>query len=76
MKKVIIDCDPGIDDALALIVAIQSRALEIAAITTVSGNLTADRCLTNVLKVFELLKVDSIPVGQGPLKPLVTRGAD
>jgi inosine-uridine nucleoside N-ribohydrolase len=71
MKKVIIDCDPGIDDALALIVAIRSRALEIKAITTVSGNLTADRCLKNVLKVFELLKVDSIPLGQGPLKPLI-----
>jgi len=71
MKRVIIDCDPGIDDALALILAIKSGKLQIEAITTVSGNLTADRCLTNVLKVLELLKVDSIPVGQGSLKPLV-----
>ncbi len=71
MKKVIIDCDPGIDDALALMIAIRSRQLEIEAITTVSGNLTSDRCFNNVLKVFELLNVDSIPVGQGPLKPLV-----
>jgi inosine-uridine nucleoside N-ribohydrolase len=71
VKKVIIDCDPGIDDALALILAIKSRKLQIEAITTVSGNLTADRCFRNVLKVLGLLKVDSIPVGQGSLKPLV-----
>jgi purine nucleosidase/pyrimidine-specific ribonucleoside hydrolase len=71
MNRVIIDCDPGIDDALALILAIKSRKLQIEAITTMSGNLTADRCRKNVLKVLELLKVDSIPVGQGSLKPLV-----
>ena len=71
MQKVIIDCDPGIDDALALILAIKSPELQIEAITTVSGNLTADRCYTNVLKIMELMKVDFIPVAQGSLKPLV-----
>lgn len=71
MKKVIIDCDPGIDDALALILAIRSGELKIEAITTVSGNLTADRCCANALKVLELIGVSTIPVVQGALKPLV-----
>lgn len=71
MKKVIIDCDPGIDDALALICAIRSRQLQIEAITAVSGNLTADRAYTNILKILELLDVKDIPVAQGALKPLV-----
>ena len=71
MKKVNIDCDPGIDDALALILAIKSGELQIEAITTVSGNLTADRCYANVLKVLALVNADAITVAQGPLKPLI-----
>ena len=71
MKKVIIDCDPGIDDALALILALRSKQLQVEAITTVTGNLTADRCYHNVLKVLELIGADAIPLGQGPLKPLI-----
>lgn len=71
MKRVLIDCDPGIDDALAIILAVKSHKLQIEAITTVSGNLTADRCQKNALKVLELLGVDSIPVAKGSLKPLV-----
>ena len=38
MRKIIIDCDPGIDDALAIMLAVNSPELEIVAITTVSGN--------------------------------------
>jgi inosine-uridine nucleoside N-ribohydrolase len=71
MKRVLIDCDPGIDDAVALILALKSPQLHIEGITTVTGNLTADRCYSNALKVLEFMKVDSIPIAQGPLKPLV-----
>lgn len=71
MKRVLIDCDPGIDDALALILAIKSRQLAIEAITTVSGNLTADRGVRNVYKVLALLGTDPVPLGQGPMKPLI-----
>ncbi|WP_119070914.1 nucleoside hydrolase [Aggregatilinea lenta] len=71
MKRVLIDCDPGIDDALALILAVKSGGLAIEAITTVTGNLTADRCYRNVLKVLALLGADPLPMGQGPLKPLI-----
>ena len=41
-RKVIIDCDPGIDDSLALILALSSPELEVVGITTVSGNVRAD----------------------------------
>ena len=71
MKKVLIDCDPGIDDALALILALKSPELQIEAITTVSGNLTADRCYSNALKILALMGVESVPIAQGALKPLV-----
>lgn len=71
MKKVLIDCDPGIDDAVALMVALRSPELDIQAITAVTGNLTADNCYRNIHKVLDLVGVHSIATGQGPLKPLV-----
>ena len=42
MRKIIIDCDPGIDDSLALMLALSSPELDIMGITTVSGNVPAD----------------------------------
>lgn len=71
MKRILIDCDPGIDDSLAILFALKSPALKIEAITAVSGNLTADRTSINVRKTLELLGVSDIPVAQGMLTPLV-----
>ncbi len=71
MKNVLIDCDPGIDDAVALLFAIRSGRLDIKAITTVSGNLTADRCSINARRVLELVGRPAIPVARGPMAPLV-----
>jgi len=71
MKKVIVDCDPGIDDSVAILFAIGSGALEVVAITTVSGNLTADRCALNACKILELIGADHIPVAAGMQTPLV-----
>jgi len=71
MRKVLIDCDPGIDDAVALLLAIRSGRLDIKAITTVSGNLTADRCSINARRVLELVGRPAIPVTRGPMSPLV-----
>jgi len=71
MRKILIDCDPGIDDAVALLLAIRSGGLDIKAITTVSGNLTADRCSINARRVLELVGRPSIPVTPGPMSPLV-----
>lgn len=69
--KVLIDCDPGIDDALAILLALASPELEVMAITTVSGNLHVDKTSKNALKVLELAGVKDIPVAKGAHKPLL-----
>ncbi|WP_294129532.1 nucleoside hydrolase [uncultured Clostridium sp.] len=69
-KKVIIDCDPGIDDSLALILALNSPELEIVGITTVSGNVKADQGAKNALKVLKLMNREDIPVYIGEEVPL------
>lgn len=71
MKKVIIDCDPGMDDSLALILAIKSPALQVEAVTTVAGNYPIHVTSTNALKVMEMLGKSDIPVAMGMGKPLV-----
>jgi inosine-uridine nucleoside N-ribohydrolase len=71
MKRIVLDCDPGIDDALAIILAAKSSQLKIEAITSASGNLRADQTAINALKVLELIDKREIPVYQGMLKPLV-----
>ena len=84
-KRVIIDTDPGVDDALALILALRSPELEIEAITTVSGNVPVEQATKNVLRVLNLLDPKPRPPvakgAAGPFKkPLVTatvvHGAD
>lgn len=64
-EKVIIDCDPGIDDALALIYAIKSNKFNILGITTVSGNVPADEGAINACKILSFLGVNDIPVYVG-----------
>ncbi len=75
-KRVIIDCDPGIDDSLALMYALASPALEVAGITVVCGNVPTDIGVENARKVCRLMGRTDIPVYAGaaaPLKrPLVT----
>lgn len=68
--KVLIDTDPGMDDALAISVAHKSDALEIVALTAVTGNLPSDRTVANILRVLDLLGAPEIPVAQGPVVPL------
>lgn len=70
MQQVIIDCDPGIDDTLALMLAIQSPELEVVGITTVSGNVPADMGVQNVIKCLSFCNRLDIPIYQGSLKPL------
>ncbi|MBI3586254.1 MAG: nucleoside hydrolase [Ignavibacteriales bacterium] len=70
-KPVLIDTDTGVDDALALIVALHSPELSVKAITTVAGNVEVQKCTRNVLLLLELLKVKDRPlVAQGATKPL------
>ena len=62
MRKIIIDCDPGIDDALAIMLAVNSPELGIVAITTVSGNVPSDMGAVNAKKVLRQLNRLDIPV--------------
>lgn len=71
MKKIILDCDPGMDDSMAIVMACKSKELEVKAITTVNGNYPVDITSTNARKVLELLGRTDIPVGRGMDKPIV-----
>ena len=70
MKKVIIDCDPGVDDALALVLAVTKPCLDILAITTVMGNVSGDRTIRNAKLLLNSLN-STIPLAKGAMKPLV-----
>src|ERR1700741_653477 len=69
-KKIIIDTDPGTDDALAILLAVNSFELDIRAITIVAGNVTAELGLENALKVMSLAGRCDIPVAKGAAHPL------
>jgi pyrimidine-specific ribonucleoside hydrolase len=68
---IIIDCDPGHDDALALMLAVASPEVDLVAVTTVSGNQTLPKTTANALRVLELLGRSDIPVAAGADRPLV-----
>ncbi|WP_204044904.1 nucleoside hydrolase [Acrocarpospora phusangensis] len=63
--KIVIDCDPGIDDALAIALAHGSPALEIVGITTVGGNVSLERTTDNALRLREFLGFPEVPVTPG-----------
>lgn len=68
-KKVILDCDPGVDDALAIFLATRSEKLDLLGVTTVSGNVHIDYTTENALKILEIENAD-IPVYRGAAEPL------
>lgn len=71
-RNVIIDCDPGIDDAIALMVAIANEdKLNILGISTVAGNLSSDVVTENALALTEFLGREDIPVARGSRGPLL-----
>lgn len=70
MRKVMIDCDPGIDDTLALLLAIKAPEIEVVAITTVCGNAPVDIGTQNVIKCLERLDRLDIPIYEGAKQPL------
>ncbi len=70
-KKVLIDCDAGVDDALALILAFHSAEMEVKAVTGVSGNVPLDRVFENIQKVLSLIRPHPEPViARGAERPL------
>jgi len=71
--RVIIDTDPGVDDALALLLAMRSPELKIEAITPVAGNVPLELSLPNALRMVEIAGRTDIPVAAGAKTPLLRR---
>lgn len=69
-KKIIFDTDPGTDDALALMLALNSPELDVRAITVVPGNVTAEMGLENALRMVSLANRCDIPIAAGAKHPL------
>ncbi len=72
-EKIIMDVDTGIDDALALLLALQSPELDVIACTCVAGNVTVEQTTRNTLAVLETAGRPEIPVARGAARPLVRR---
>jgi purine nucleosidase len=75
-QKIIIDCDPGIDDALALVFAHGDPGLEVCGITTVAGNVGLDRTTANALRVRDFIGMRDVPVIPGCAAPLLRPALD
>jgi pyrimidine-specific ribonucleoside hydrolase len=67
---IVIDCDPGHDDAMAILLALASPEVELRGISTVAGNQTLDKTTRNALKVLELVDRTDVPVAVGADRPL------
>ena len=68
---IVLDCDPGHDDALALMLSVSSPEVELVGVTTVAGNQTIEKTTANALKVLELCGRSDVPVARGAADPLV-----
>ena len=71
--KVILDCDPGMDDSVAILLALSSPELEVLAVTAVSGNYPVDVTSSNALRIMELAGRSDVPVARGMSHPMVRR---
>lgn len=72
MQRILIDTDPGVDDALAILLAMLSPELHIEAITTVCGNVSVTQATQNLLTILGVLDLDEFPlIAQGEAGPLV-----
>jgi inosine-uridine nucleoside N-ribohydrolase len=69
-SKVILDMDPGVDDALALILALCSAEIQLLGVTTVAGSAAVEVTTANARRVLEYFDVRDIPVAMGAAKPL------
>jgi inosine-uridine nucleoside N-ribohydrolase len=68
--KIVIDCDPGHDDAIAILLALASAEVELVGVTTVAGNQTLDKTTRNALVTLEVGGRGDIPVAAGADAPL------
>jgi inosine-uridine nucleoside N-ribohydrolase len=71
VTAVILDCDPGHDDAIALLLALGSPELRLLGVTTVSGNQTLEKTTANAIRVLDHVGRTEIPVAAGADRPLV-----
>ena len=71
MKKIILDCDPGHDDMIAIMLAYVREEIEILGITTVAGNQTGEKTFENALRVLTLINANEIKVARGFDKPIL-----
>ena len=69
--RIVLDCDPGHDDAIAMLLALASPEVELLGVTTVHGNQTIEKTTLNALKMLELAGRSDIPVARGADRPLV-----
>ena len=67
--KILLDCDPGHDDAIALLLALASPEVELVGVTTVHGNHTLDKTTVNALKLLEFVGRTDVPVAAGAARP-------
>ena len=70
-KRILIDTDPGIDDSLAILLALASPEIQLDGLTVVHGNCSVEQGTANALAVLELAKSEQIPVAKGSMLPLV-----
>lgn len=70
-KKLMIDTDPGVDDAMAILFALKSSELDLVGLTTIFGNVYTEQATQNALRLVEVAGRPDIPVAQGALLPLV-----
>jgi inosine-uridine nucleoside N-ribohydrolase len=71
MTAIILDCDPGHDDAIALLLALGSPELQLIGVTTVSGNQTLEKTTANAIRVLDHVGRGDVPVTAGAERPLV-----
>jgi inosine-uridine nucleoside N-ribohydrolase len=72
-RRIILDTDPGVDDAMAIFLALRSPELKVEAITAVSGNVPLELTLPNALRLVEIAGRTDIPIAGGASVPLVRR---
>jgi len=72
-QRIILDTDPGVDDAIAIFLALRSPELQVEAVTPVSGNVPLSFTLPNALRLLEIAGRTDIPVAAGAAVPLVRR---
>jgi len=68
---ILLDCDPGHDDAIAILLALGSPEVELLGVTTVAGNQTLEKTTANALRVLEAVGRSDVPVAAGAERPLV-----